>query len=381
MKRLLLVGGGQTHSLVLRELARARPASVEVVLVTPTTSLLYSGMLPGWIAGHYSLDQLTIPLAPLVQAAGARLVCASVHTLDLVNKQILSDAGGALQFDILSIASGATIDVDSISGARDYTLPLRPLEGFVTGWQDILHRAASARVTFQLTVIGGGAGGAETALAAAYRARSLPSSIRVQLITGGVPILPGHGARARALMHAALREHNVEVLDGTAIEVNARAIQLGDGRAVPSDATLLMTGAAAAEWPRAAALAVDQRGFVAVNAQLQSTSHSFVFAAGDTAALTHAPRPKSGVYAVRAAPTLAANLIAALTDTPMLSFTPRRRALYLLSTGARHAIASWGPWAIPGRWIWRWKNRIDRDYIAKLKLGTDATKQPSNTSY
>lgn len=370
MKQLLLAGGGQTHALVLRELAHNRPTDLDVVLVTPTTSLPYSGMLPGWIAGHYTVDQLLIPLAPLARAAGARLVCASLQTLDLANKRAVSDAGEQLHFDILSIATGATIDVDSISGARNYAVPLRPLEGFITGWQHILQRAAAARGVFHLTLIGGGAGGAETALAAAYRARTLPSSLQVQLITGGVPILPGHGARARALMHAALRENEIKVIDAIAIDVSADAVKLGDGRSVPTDATLVITGAAAAAWPRAAGLAIDERGFIAVNAHLQSTSHPFVFAAGDVAALTHAARPKSGVYAVRAASPLAANLIAAATNQPLLSFNPQRRALYLLSTGAKQAIASWGRCAIAGRWIWRWKNRIDRDYIAKLKCPT-----------
>lgn len=366
MKRLLLVGGGQTHALVLRELARTRPAGVDVVVVTPATRLPYSGMLPGWMAGHYSLDQVLIPLAPLVRKAGARLVSASVQMLDLSNQRVLSDKGEALDFDILSIATGATLDVDSISGGRAYTLPLRPLEQFIAGWQDISQRAATEHGTFQLTVIGGGAGGVETALAAAYRARSLASVVRVQLITGDVPILPGHGSRARALMYAALRKHEVKVIDGVAIEVSAGGIELSDGRRVSTDATLLMTGAAATAWPGAAGLAVDPHGFVAVNAHLQSTSHPFVFAAGDVAALTHAPRPKSGVYAVRAAPTLAANLIAAASGRPLRSYTPQRRALYLLSTGEHRAIASWGPWAIAGRWVWSWKNHIDRDYIAQL---------------
>ena len=93
-----------------------------------------------------------------------------------------------------------------------------------------------------------------------------------------------------------------------------------------------------------------------------------MFAAGDVATLIETPRPKSGVYAVRAAAPLADNLIAALAAQPLSTFTPQRRALYLLSTGPKHAIASWGPWALAGRWVWRWKNRIDRDYIAKLSV-------------
>jgi selenide,water dikinase len=115
-------------------------------------------------------------------------------------------------------------------------------------------------------------------------------------------------------------------------------------------------------------LATDERGFIAVNACLQSTSHAFVFAAGDAATMVGAPRPKSGVYAVRAGPRLAKNLLAGIAGARLQRWRPQRRALYLLSTGPKHAIASWGPFAFEGNWVWHWKNRIDRTYIAKFKL-------------
>ena len=369
MKRLLLAGGGQAHVLVLRELARrrmGRTTGVRIVLVTPSSQLRYSGMLPGWIAGHYALDELTIDLAALAQAAGAELITAQVQALDLANKIALTDRGQAFDFDVLSIATGAVIDIDAISGARAHALPLRPFEGFVAGWQHIVQRAEMAPDTFRLAVIGGGAGGAETALAAAYRARTMRSAVRVQLVTGGVPILPGHGPRARSLMSTSLMKNGVQVLDTMAQRVEPGAVITEDGRALAADATLIVTGASAAAWLRGTGLATDERGFIAVNRHLQSTSHPFAFAAGDAAALIETPRPKSGVYAVRAAPSLADNLIAALAGQPLIAFAPQRRALYLLTTGPKHAIASWGPWAFAGRWVWHWKDRIDRDYIARF---------------
>jgi hypothetical protein len=63
-------------------------------------------------------------------------------------------------------------------------------------------------------------------------------------------------------------------------------------------------------------------------------------------------------------------LIAALAAQPLSAFKPQRRALYLLTTGPKHAIASWGEWALAGRWVWHWKDRIDHDYIAKLQRPT-----------
>lgn len=366
MKRLLLAGGGQAHALVLRELARRRLTGVDIALVTPSTQLRYSGMLPGWIAGHYALQELTIELAPLARAAGVKLVTAQVQKLDVPNRIAFTDCGEALDFDVLSIATGAVVDVDAINGAREYALPLRPFDGFIAGWQRVMQNAEAARKSFHLTVIGGGAAGVETALAAAYRARTMRSPVHVQLLTGGVPILPGHGDRARSLMHAALAYNGVQVLDAIAQRVEPGAVITQDALRLTTDATLIATGASAASWLRHTQLALDDRGFVAVNSHLQSISHPFVFAAGDVATLIETPRPKSGVYAVRAAKPLATNLIAATKGAALCAFTPQRRALYLISTGPKHAIASWGSWAFAGRWVWHWKDRIDRDYIAKL---------------
>ena len=369
MKRLLLVGGGQTHVLVLRALAR-HMLDVELTLVTPSPSLPYSGMLPGWIAGHYALEELTIDVAPLAQAAGASLIAASVQKLDLGNRTAITDRGETFEFDVLSIATGAVIDANAITGAREHALPLRPFENFVGGWLRIVQQAQAVRETFRLTIVGGGAGGAETALAASYRLRAMNLQLHVQLLTGGVPILPGHCDRARRLMTAALAQHDVELLDTSARRIEPGVVVTGDGQRLAADATLIVTGAAAAGWLRDTGLALDERGFIAINSHLQSTSHPCVFAAGDVATLIETPRPKSGVYAVRAAPWLATNLIAAATGQPLSAFEPQRRALYLLTTGAKHAIASWGSWAASGRWVWHWKNRIDRDYIAKLSHPT-----------
>lgn len=361
MKRLLLAGGGQAHVFVLDALVRRRPADVEVVLVTPSEQLVYTGMLPGWIAGHYRLAELTIPLAPLLKAANVRFIGAHVVALDLEERVARLEHGDAIGFDLLSIATGPAPNFDAIAGARDFTLPLRPLDRFIAGWQNFQSRALVAD-TPRLTIIGAGAGGIEIALATKHR---MPN-VHVQLITGNTHILPGHGARARTLALAALRNSGIALVPAVAERVEPHTVALDDGAPLASDQMLLMTGAAAEPWLRQTGLATDEDGFIAVNPYLQSASHGFVFAAGDVATMMHARRPKSGVYAVRAGPPLAANLLAALEGAPMQPHRPQRRALYLLSTGARHAIASWGPFAFDGDWVWRWKDRIDRGYIAKF---------------
>jgi selenide,water dikinase len=72
------------------------------------------------------------------------------------------------------------------------------------------------------------------------------------------------------------------------------------------------------------------------------------------------------VYAVRAGPPLAQNLRRALADQPLQRYQPQPRALYLLSTGQKHAIASYGDWSLQGAWVWRWKDHIDRKFMRRF---------------
>jgi hypothetical protein len=49
------------------------------------------------------------------------------------------------------------------------------------------------------------------------------------------------------------------------------------------------------------------------------------------------------------------------------------RTLNLLSLGERKAIAAWGPLVAQGGWVWRWKDRIDRGFMARHGVAPDAT--------
>jgi selenide,water dikinase len=61
------------------------------------------------------------------------------------------------------------------------------------------------------------------------------------------------------------------------------------------------TEAAPAAWLAETGLALDERGFLRVDATLRAVGREEVFAAGDTVAFDPGPIPRSGVYAVRPA--------------------------------------------------------------------------------
>jgi selenide,water dikinase len=365
MRRLVLAGGGHAHVAVLDSFARRPPADVEITLVSPFPRQVYSGMLPGWIAGHYALDECVIPLEPLARRAGSRFVLAHVARIDLEGRIAYTEAAEPIPFDILSLDTGPVTDRNAIPGLAQHAIPLRPIESLIVEWQRLLAHFAEAPGTQTLTVIGGGAGGVELALAIAYAAATAPLALRVQLVTGRPGLVPSFSDAVRARLRRAIDARGVRLIEDDAIEIGRHTVLLGEGGELTSDATVVALGAAAAPWLAASGLATDDAGFVAVNEYLQSISHPFVFAAGDCATMIGAPRPKSGVYAVRAGPPLARNLRAALAGRPLARYTPQTRALYLLSTGAKHAVASWGPFSAAGAWVWRWKDRIDRRFVAR----------------
>lgn len=367
LKRLLLVGGGHAHVHVLAALAGAAFADSEVTLISPYPRQIYSGMLPGWIAGHYSIDDCAIPLDRLAQRAGIRFVQTACERIDLDARLVHCANGEQIAFDLLSLDSGPTVALDDLPGACRYATPIRPIERFVVTWPALLARAREQSDGFRLAVIGDGAAGTELAFAiqARFAREGLPQA-GVLLIGGNDMPLAGFPERLRSRVTKLLGEHGIKHLaKRRALAFLPGKLQLSDTLLLDVDASLVVTGAAAPAWPAASGLATDEGGFIRVTPTLQSLSHPFVFAAGDVAAYAD-PRPKSGVFAVRAGPILAGNLRAACHAEPLKNWVPQGQALYLISTGRRHALAAWGMFSIDGNWVWRWKDRIDRRFMRRF---------------
>jgi pyridine nucleotide-disulfide oxidoreductase family protein len=364
-RRLLLLGGGHAHVQALDALAREPLAGVQATLVTPSARQVYSGMVPGCVAGHYAAEGCAIALAPLAAAAGVALRLATAVALDAATRRVSLSDGSVMDYELLSLDTGAQMDLDAIPGAREHALPVRPIEDFVARLGTWLQHGARS----DAAVVGGGAAGVELALALAWRLRQAGAGrSRVSLVAGD--LLPGFAPRVQQRAVRALAGLGVTLWPQPCAAIAADHLQLADGTRVACHLPLLATGASAPRWLAGSGLALDVQGFVATGPTLQSLSHAEVFAVGDVATRSDAPRPKSGVHAVRAGPPLAANLRRWFEGGPLRTHTPQTRTLYLLACGERRAIASWGPWSAEGRWVWLWKDRIDRRFVARYTRAT-----------
>jgi len=357
---LVLVGGGHAHALVLRMLAMDPVPGARLTLVSPASHTPYSGMLPGLVAGHYSFEDTHIDLARLCQWAGVRFLRDAVTALDPRRRELHFRDRPPLGYDLLSLDIGSQPTLDVVPGAREYAVPVKPVADFWQRWQAGLAGHEGQRIA----VVGGGAGGLELALAMAH---ALAGKGATLVLYCGGELLPGYHRSARAAARDAIGRLGVVLEEGARVaEVAAGELRLEDGRRQSFDALYWCTAASAAPWVADSGLAVDDRGFLAVDDSLRSVDDGRVFAAGDIATQVNHPRPKAGVYAVRQGPVLARNLRASLTGDALREHRPQQRFLSLLSLGERRATADRRPFSATGAWVWRWKDRIDRAFMRRF---------------
>jgi selenide,water dikinase len=367
LKRLVLLGGGHAHLHVLQDFGARPDEAVSLTLVTPNASLIYTGMLPGMIAGHYTLDEASIDLVALAGRAHAAFVQTTGVLVNPDMREVICADGTVLPYDALSVDIGSQSHCAGVKGATRHAITVRPLEGLVAGFERVRDQAHRGAVR-SVSIVGGGAGGVELAFAMDWRFRRElgDNAPHVRVVTDSADLMPEFAVEVRRRLRRKLRQRGIGTHEGSpAAEVGADYLRLASGLEFASEATFWAAGAGAPEIFRDSGFALAGRGFLSVNDRLQSRSHPEVFGAGDCASDESNPRPKAGVYAVRAGAPLTANLRAALGGAPLVPWSPQKRFLALISTGDRHAVGSWGLFGWQGDWAWNWKDRIDREFVAR----------------
>ena len=351
---LVLVGGGHSHVQVLKSLGMDPPAGVRITVIAREAHTPYSGMLPGYVAGHYRWEDIHIDLGPLCRFAGARLIVDEVTELDLDSNRVQCANRPPVRFDTLSVNCGAV--PEAFGGAG---VPVKPIGRFLPHWRTLREDAGPGT---KILFVGGGAGGVELALAAR---NALPRSVEIGILTA--ELLPGLGRRAQRTLADELYRAGIELRFGAVSAANESELVLADETTVEFDRLFWVTGVVAPDWVRDSALATDSRGFAQVDARLRSLSHPQVFVSGDVACLDGQERPKSGVIAVRAGPVLAANLRRSVEGRALRRFRPQKRFLSIIGTGDGRAVASRSGLSVRGAWVWRWKEWIDRRFMERFR--------------
>jgi selenide,water dikinase len=369
-QNLVLIGGGHAQVYVLDSFAKRPVPGVSLTLIARDVLTPYSGMLPGFIAGHYTVEQCYINLGPLAALAGARVVHDEACGIDRGARTVLVRNGPPIPYDFVSIDIGSTPNLKQVSGAERFATPVKPVSTLRERWSELLVRVEREAGPMRFVTVGGGAAGVEVTLAMRHRLRTLasergrdPDALSFTVITKG-ELLEDHNASVRRRFRRILTERGVTFVEHDGVRsVEEGRVVCESGRAFPYDELVWVTQAGGAPWLAETGLELDRAGFIVVDATLRSVTDPRIFAAGDVAANRDHPRPKAGVFAVRQGPPLADNLHRVLQGEEPLPFAPQKEFLSLVTTGDKYAVASRGRWAAEGRLVWWLKDQIDRRWM------------------
>src|SRR5215207_1307828 len=359
---VVLVGAGHAHVAVLRRFGMKPLPGVRFTLIARERHTPYSGMLPGLVAGLYGFDDAHIDTGPLARFAGARLYNDTVIGLDLAKKRVICRDRPPVPFDLVSLDMGSTPNTGFVPGAAEHAIPVKPISAFLPRLEALISRVCGQKGRARIALVGAGAGGVELLLSLQRRLHREvaqgghdPSGLTFTLVSGSDEILPDFPNAFRRRFEHLFAGRGIATVTGARVtRVEAGVLHCETHGPLPADEILWTTRAAAAPWLAETGLKLDAGGFVRIDACLRAEGCQDVFAAGDIAAFGSRDLPKSGVYAVRAGPVLADNIRRTLTGERLRSFRPQREALYLVSTGERHAIGTRNGLVVEGDWVWRW---------------------------
>lgn len=359
-KSVVLIGGGHTHALVMNALKTAPFIGANLTVINPAKTAPYSGMLPGFVAGHYQRAELDIDLGALAQKIGATLINDKAVAMDPGTRTITLGSGETVHYDIASIDVGITSRMKHLDGFKEHGVPAKPLGTFADRWDRF--RATTGPKT--VVVIGGGIAGAELSMAMAFAIREQTGPTQIHLLDRST-ILSANSLKTQRKVRAALHKNGVKITEHADVtSVSATGVTLDGGTTIAADFVVGVAGATPHDWMGDTGLKLWD-GFITVDETLK-TSDDAVFAVGDCAHMTASPRPKAGVYAVRQAPVLLANLRASLTGAPLAAYHPQSDYLKLVSLGGKRAFGEKMGLSAAGHLVWRVKDHIDRTFMTQF---------------
>ena len=390
LRDIVLIGGGHSHVGVLKSFGMKPIPGVRLTLICTDLHTPYSGMLPGYVAGHYDYDAVHIDLLRLASFAKARVYRDEVIGIDRANQKVLCKGRPPVPYDQLSINIGSTPQLQGVPGAAEHAVAVKPIRNFNDRWLALLERVKSHAGKTSIAVVGAGAGGVELLLAMQFRLRNElqslgrnPEDLSFDLLSAAPTILPTHNARVRETFAKTLSERGVRVhLSSEVTRVESGKLITSTGQTLDADEIIWVTRAGGAAWLQQTGLALDAEGFIEVTDTLQSPTDPLIFAAGDIASMKNFKLEKAGVFAVRMGKPLTENLRRAVAGDTLLPYKPQTSWLALISTGNQFAVASRGWLGFSGEWVWKWKDWIDQRFMRKFsefpEMNENAAPAPSN---
>ncbi len=325
-------------------------------------------MLPGYISGHYSLDDLFIDIAALCKQAGANLIRGSLYRIDADTKTLHISHQASLNSEMLSVHYDYAVLNTGAAPAKSFPVShsdryyVKPIRNLLADLPRIDGALSEARRS--LVIVGGGAGGIE--LAFAFRARYGPD-VSMTLVSKH-RIDRDQALRAGAKrIRKALERRTISLLEEVeVIEATDLSVTLSTGISLEAQVVCVTTPVMPPKWIEVSELAPAAQ-FLTADSRLRVVGYEGLYATGDIINLI-SQRGRSGVMAVRAGQYLAASFWRSIRGAAVSPFRPQKNWLTLLNLCDGQAIGVKGPLSYQGQSLFQLKDRIDRSFMARFKF-------------
>ncbi len=366
--RILLLGGGHAHLEILRDARSFVDRGIDLTLVDEG-SFWYSGLATGMLGGFYTPEQDQIDIQALIERGGGRFVRGRVEAIDARRKEVRLSGGAIIRYDLLSLNLGSQAVSESTSGSIPGTNEAWSIKPLRRLWElrlELERRFREERsVCVRVSIVGGGASGCEAAANVVALARRAGGKVQVTLVAPG--LLDQTNRRAVSLAGRQLARLGVVVHIGRARRIERDGVVLEDGR-IDADLVIVALGLRPSSIVRSIELPIDGEGALIVDRHLRSIADPAVFGGGDCIALVDHHLPRVGVFGVRQAPILRANLHATALGGGLRVYKPQRRWLQILNLGDGTGLAIRGRFAWHGRSAWLLKDWLDRRFLRRYRL-------------
>jgi NADH dehydrogenase FAD-containing subunit len=357
-KHLVFVGAGHAHLHSLSHCSDFVEAGTRVTMIAPG-HFWHTEMGPGLLSGIYPPRENAVNVREMVEAAGGRFIRDGVTHINPHQRELMLGQHPPVSYDVLSLDVGSEIPCTRIPGAGEFGLPAKPTPALLSLREKLRNNGGPPQ---RLVVLGGGATGCEIAA----NLRPVAPRAEIVLVTSDTRLLENEGAMASRLMSRVLiKELKLRVLTGETVErVNHSAVVLETGFHVVYDVLILATGLRPSPLMRRSGLKTDSEGALTVNRYLQSILFPEIFGAGDCVHFGLRPLDPDGFHAIREGRVLHHNLKAYLTRRRLHPFHPLRSYPRLFNLGDGTGLLSWNGIAIRSRWVFRFKDFLDRRFVA-----------------
>ncbi|HEX5540350.1 MAG TPA: FAD-dependent oxidoreductase [Micromonospora sp.] len=272
---VVVVGGGYAGVMAANRLTQRD--DVTVTLINPRPAFVHRVRLHQLVGGSHD----AVVDYRKVLSEGVRLVVDTVTRIDAAERSVTLATGDTIGYDYLIYAVGSGSADPSVPGAAEFAYPIASLEEA----QRLQPVVNAAPVTAAVTVVGAGPTGIETTAELAEEGRT------VTLVCGEVlgPYLHPRGRRSVAKRLAKLGVTVLEGPDAKVTAVTRDAVQLSDGRELPSQVTIWTAGFGVPDLAASSGLSTDALGRLLTDETLTSVDDVRIVAAGDSAAPSDLP--------------------------------------------------------------------------------------------